>query len=111
MLTGEHFAKPIKWANLFYGQDQIALSGDLNSDGFADMVVISRGGNSKITVARSMEGQKSLAPEEVISNWGSGLSDACLFKGKLYGLFDGNQNRSISQQSSRSRISAKPTKA
>ena len=97
LLSGPSFAKPVPWALNFAAKSDICTAGDLNADGYDDLIRISPGGETFIDVAINGHGMKSLVPQRALSNWGKDCQAACFgdfMNGPgVAGLFDGDTVR------------------
>lgn len=78
VLGGASFAKPIPWAINFAAPGDFCFAGDVNGDGYADLIRVSPKGDSFIDVALNASGMKSLVPQRANSNWGKECQAACI---------------------------------
>lgn len=64
------FAKPTPWALDFAAPGDYCFAGDIDADGYADLIRLSPKGDAFIDVARNTRGMKSFAPQRANSTWG-----------------------------------------
>lgn len=64
------YAAPQPWALGFAAPPRIALAGDVDGDGFGDLVAVYTPGDCIIDVALTVEGQKSGWPFQGLTQWG-----------------------------------------
>lgn len=77
LAAGPTFAPPIPWAINFAPTGSLPIVGDVNGDGYADLIRISLEGDSFIDVAINGQGMKSLVPQRANSKWGKDCQAAC----------------------------------
>jgi hypothetical protein len=75
--AGPTFAQPIPWAINFAPAGSVPIVGDVNGDGYADLIRVSLAGDSFIDVAINAQGMKSLVPQRANSKWGRDCQAAC----------------------------------
>lgn len=103
-ITG--FTPPRVWGLGFADGPKIALMGDVDHDGCADMVTVTTEGDATIEVSRSIHGWKPELPQVALDHWGKncqaatmgrfgdgpGADVAAIFDGKTLRLADRWQN-------------------
>lgn len=72
------FVKPIPWALNFAAPGDFCMVGDIDGDGYADLIRVSPGGDSFIDIAVNVEGMKCKLPQRANSNWGKDCEAACV---------------------------------
>jgi hypothetical protein len=75
-------APPISWALNFVSPPGIPLVGDINNDGYADMICVYPQGDCSINVSINVEGMKPGQPYQSNANWGKDC------QGAISGQFD-----------------------
>lgn len=75
--AGPIFANPMPWALGFAPAGRFPMVGDINGDGFADLICVSPAGDSFIDVALNAQGIKSLLPIRANSEWGKDCQAVC----------------------------------
>src|SRR5690349_2363892 len=78
VVAGPTFAKPTPWALGFAPPGRYPMVGDVNADGFADLICVSPSGDSFIDVAVNAQGMKSMVPQRANSNWGKDCQAVCV---------------------------------
>src|ERR1044072_1734642 len=77
LIAGPIFANPLPWALGFAPSGRFPMVGDVNGDGYADLICVSPQGDSFIDVAINVQGMKCLLPQRANSNWGKDCQAAC----------------------------------
>ncbi|MFY9233741.1 MAG: hypothetical protein WAO58_04690 [Fimbriimonadaceae bacterium] len=90
------FAPPVLWASGFAAPPRIPLVGDVDADGYADLICVYLPGGSIIDVSLNVKGQKPGVPFQALNPWGKDCQAAAAgeIDGKpgadVAGLFDGD---------------------
>ncbi len=79
-----NFAPPTDWARDFAPAGRFAMAGDVDGDGYADLICVSPGGDAFIDVALNHQAMKSVLPRRANSDWGKKCQAA------VAGDFDGD---------------------
>jgi len=75
--AGPSFAPPVPWALNFAAAGDFCMVGDVDGDGYADLIRVSPKGDCFIEVAINDHGMKSRWPQRALSNWGKDCQAAC----------------------------------
>src|SRR5579862_219187 len=96
-LAAPAFAAPVPWALNFAAPGDFCMVGDLNGDGYADLIRVSPQGDAFIDVALNVGGMKCKIPQRANSNWGRDCLVACITsvdtKPAIVGLFNNSTLR------------------
>jgi hypothetical protein len=96
---GPAFAPPTLWAGGFAAPPRIPLVGDVDNDGYADLICVYPPGGSIIDVSLNQKGQKPGVPFQALNPWGKDCQAAVAgeFDDKpgtdVAGVFDGDTIR------------------
>jgi hypothetical protein len=96
---GPSFAPPTLWAAGFAAPPRIPLVGDVDNDGYADLICVYPPGGAIIDVSLNQKGQKAGVPFQALNPWGKDCQAAVAgeFDDKpgtdVAGLFDGDTIR------------------
>lgn len=99
LATAAPFTEPEPWALGFAAPPRIPFVGDVNGDGYDDMIVVYPTGKAIIDVSLSQKGMKAGIPFQALNPWGTDCQGAAVgeFDGQkgadVIGLFDNNQLR------------------
>lgn len=77
------FAPPTPWALSFSPPPWVPAVGDLNQDGYADLIAVNPEGEGAVNVSLSVQGMKAGRPYQALAGWGKGCRAA------VGGEFDG----------------------
>lgn len=97
--SGPLIGPPVQWANGIAAPPRIPLVGDVDHDGYCDLVALNPVGEGTIDVALNMDGAKSGRPFTSLRGWGKDCQ--CAVTGEfdtqpgadIVGLFDGSTLR------------------
>ncbi|MBC8065363.1 MAG: hypothetical protein H7Y17_11065 [Chlorobia bacterium] len=98
-LAAPVFAPAQPWALNFAAPPRIPLVGDVNADGYADLICVYAPGASIIDVSLNQQGQKSGRPFQGLNPWGKDCQAAVAFEvdetpgADVLGLFNSDQIR------------------
>jgi hypothetical protein len=93
------FAPPVPWALNFAAPPRIPLAGDVDNDGYCDLICVYPPGDSIIDVSLNVKGQKAGRPIQGLTGWGKDCQSAIAaeFDGvpgiDVAGVFDGQNLR------------------
>lgn len=106
IIASQPFCDPQPWALDFAAPPRWPYVGDVNSDGYPDLVVVYPEGNVILDVSLNQKGQKSGRPYQGLPSWKPGIQAAAVgdYDGRpgadVAGIFGGNTIRLASGQKS-----------